>query len=177
MRAILLGLPCAGKDTQGKRLSMIFGIPHISIGKEARRLVHEGGPLGRRIQRDWEAKEFLSDELAYELMLILTHGLDSWILDGCPRNVDQARTIGQLDLVLHLDIPDEISTRRMMARQRPDDIRETPAVRIAEVNRRMLPMLDYFRESGANLVRVDAVPCEEQVLRDILGQVGAALRA
>ncbi|MFY9202315.1 MAG: nucleoside monophosphate kinase, partial [Limnochordia bacterium] len=42
MRLVLLGLPGAGKGTQGERLAEKYSIPHISTGSLIRSVVNSG---------------------------------------------------------------------------------------------------------------------------------------
>ncbi len=43
MRLVLLGLPGAGKGTQGDLIAAKYGIPHISTGHIIRQAVRAGG--------------------------------------------------------------------------------------------------------------------------------------
>ena len=46
MRLVLLGVPGAGKGTQGRRLAEKFAIPQIATGEILREAVKQGTPLG-----------------------------------------------------------------------------------------------------------------------------------
>lgn len=98
MRLILLGLPGAGKGTQGECISEKYGIPHISTGSLIRSVIASGSELGKIVNKYISEGNLIPDEYMIE---ILRHRLsssddckDGWILDGYPRTVVQA---------LHLD--------------------------------------------------------------------------
>jgi len=58
-RIVLLGLPGAGKGTQGKLLQQTLGIPTISTGDMLREAMNGGSELGR-MARSYMQKESLS---------------------------------------------------------------------------------------------------------------------
>ncbi|MEN9328383.1 MAG: adenylate kinase [Candidatus Parcubacteria bacterium] len=171
MKIILLGLPCAGKDTHGKRLALTFGIAHLAVGNIARHEVQARTALGHRIMAEREARGYLSDELAQLLTEIAMKDHDSWILNGFPRTVAQARDMQGIDLVIYLDIPDEISIRRMLARKRHDDLSETPQVRVAKVKERLPSLIEYCEQTWP-FVTINAVPPEDVVWQEILAKTG-----
>ena len=49
MRLVLLGLPGAGKGTQGEMVAEKYGIPHISSGSLIREVVASGTGVGREV--------------------------------------------------------------------------------------------------------------------------------
>ncbi len=100
MRLVLLGLPGAGKGTQGERISEKYGIPHISTGSLIRSVIDSGLELGKIVDSYISKGNLIPDKYVIE---ILRHRLASkdckhgWILDGYPRTAIQAR---HLDLIL-----------------------------------------------------------------------------
>lgn len=106
MRILLLGPPGAGKGTQASRLAEHLGIPHIATGDMFREAAAADTEAGRRIRKIMETGELLPDALTNELVrerLSRPDAQDGFILDGYPRNIDQAA---------HLDgILDEMGTK------------------------------------------------------------------
>jgi adenylate kinase len=106
MRILLLGPPGAGKGTQASRLAEHLGIPHIATGDMFREAAATDTEAGRRIRKIMETGELLPDALTNELVrerLSRPDAQDGFILDGYPRNIDQAA---------HLDgILDEMGTK------------------------------------------------------------------
>ena len=49
MNLVLMGLPGAGKGTQGERIVEDYGIPHISTGDMFRAAMKEETPLGQML--------------------------------------------------------------------------------------------------------------------------------
>jgi adenylate kinase len=118
-RAILLfGMPGSGKGTQGSVLDQLPGFVHISSGELFRKLPKWGG-LGQEVLKCTSRGMLVPDDLTVriylrhikilemqELLLPEEHTL---VLDGLPRNIEQARMLDNvLDVVqiFHLKITD-----------------------------------------------------------------------
>lgn len=106
MRIVLLGPPGAGKGTQASRLAERLGIPHIATGDMFREAAGEQTEPGRRIRKIMETGELIPDVLTNELVrerLSRPDAQDGFILDGYPRNVEQAHTLD--------DVLEELGTK------------------------------------------------------------------
>ncbi len=136
MRLVFLGPPGAGKGTQAVRLAAKVNAPHISTGEILRHAIELATPTGI------EAKEFVDrgELVPFEIMLRLVKDRlrdpdaeGGWILDGFPRNLDQAhafdRLLGELkvelDRVVYLDLPSGIVVRRLTGRRLCRDCQAT----------------------------------------------------
>ena len=101
MRMVLLGAPGSGKGTQAKLLVERYKIPQISIGDLLREAVAAGSPLGRQAKAAMDAGQLVSDEIVLNIVqerLIRADARKGFILDGFPRNLQQAEA---LDLLLN----------------------------------------------------------------------------
>jgi adenylate kinase len=93
MRLVFLGPPGAGKGTQAARVAQHLGISHIATGDIFRQAVETDTPVGRRIKDVMDRGELVSDELTNEVVrerLAQRDVQDGFVLDGYPRNVEQA---------------------------------------------------------------------------------------
>jgi len=91
---ILMGAPGAGKGTQAKRISDHYGIPAISTGAILRDNIRRGTELGKIAAGVIEHGEFISDELACQILadrLAQPDCARGFILDGFPRTAAQAK--------------------------------------------------------------------------------------
>ncbi len=101
MRMVLLGAPGSGKGTQAKLLVERYKIPQISIGDLLREAVASGSSLGRQAKAAMDAGQLVSDEMVLSVLqerLIRADARKGFILDGFPRNLQQAEA---LDLLLN----------------------------------------------------------------------------
>jgi adenylate kinase len=128
LNLILLGPPGAGKGTQADRLRADFGLPLISTGDMLRSQVAEGTELGKEAKRYMDAGELVPDEVIVQMItdrLADADARDGFLLDGFPRNLEQAGALedalSELDrgltAALLIEVPDEELLRRLTGRR------------------------------------------------------------
>lgn len=128
MRVVLLGLPGAGKGTQGERISKKYGIPHISTGNMIRSIIDSGSELGELVKQYTTAGKLIPDEYVIEMVQQRVAEDDcqkGWILDGFPRTVQQAISLDkslsdksiEIDYALEIRISEEEALRRISQRR------------------------------------------------------------
>jgi adenylate kinase len=163
-RAILLfGMPGSGKGTQGAVLDQLPGFVHISSGDLFRKLP-VWGELGREVvgytsqgllvPDDLTVRIYLRQIRILELQELLLPAEHILVLDGLPRNYEQARTLASsLDVIqiFHLKIHDiDRAILRLKSRalreNRPDDTSE-------ELIRRRIRV--YHEQTAATLKAYD----------------------
>ena len=99
MRIILLGEPGAGKGTYSGELVKKYGIPQISTGDMLRAAVKVGTLLGRQAQEFMKKGELVPDSVVIELIherIQQNDAINGFILDGFPRTVPQAQSLGKM---------------------------------------------------------------------------------
>lgn len=123
MRLIFLGCPGAGKGTQSQYLQAILGVPHLSLGSMLRTVTQSGTPQGLEIKKILDGGNFVSDEMAIELLKARLDEPDcqnGFILDGFPRNLAQAKALDKmgidLDYVIVLKVDEAEVVRRLSGR-------------------------------------------------------------
>jgi len=118
---VLLGPPGSGKGTQAKKLSRELGLAHISTGDLLRSAVSNRTELGLKAKEFMDAGELVPDELVIRLMQMRMSELGTgFILDGFPRNMEQARrleSITEVDRVINLEVPEEELIKRLTMRR------------------------------------------------------------
>jgi adenylate kinase len=99
MRIVMLGAPGSGKGTQAKLLVEKYKLPQISTGDMLREAVAEGTPLGRQAKVSMDAGQLVSDDIVLSIIQERVTRPDArkgFILDGFPRNLQQAEALDQL---------------------------------------------------------------------------------
>src|SRR5687767_11563194 len=99
MRVVLLGPPGAGKGTQAASMRDRYRVPHISTGDMLRAAIAAGTPLGRTARELMDAGHLVPDDLMAGLVrerLEQPDAAGGFILDGYPRNVEQAETLDEV---------------------------------------------------------------------------------
>ena len=126
-RIVLLGKQGAGKGTQAELLSRHYSIAHLSTGDLFRAQAAAGTAFGLEAKRFMDDGELVPDDI---VMGVVEECLapggplhDGFILDGFPRNQNQAIELERvldghpIDIVVHLDVPREIVVDRLSARR------------------------------------------------------------
>ena len=156
-RLIFLGPPGAGKGTQAQILSENHQIPHVSTGDILRSAVAQQTPLGKQAQDYMNRGELVPDVLILNLIqdrLSYEDAVSGWILDGFPRNVNQATFLEDLlakleqnaDCVLNLEVPDEVLVERLLARKRKDDNESTIRRRLEVYHQDTVPVINFYQQ-------------------------------
>ncbi len=184
---LILGAPGSGKGTQGKILGSIPRFFHCACGDVFRSLDTRTS-IGRRFVEYSSRGELVPDELTVELWKaqvdnwadshVYKPDIDFLVLDGIPRNVEQARMIDEfLEIlqVFHLSCPNRAELARRMRKRalkenRIDDASETVIQqRIATYEAETKPILDHY--SSDIVTEIDATQPPVKVLHDILHKV------
>ena len=183
MRVLMIAPPGAGKGTQGALIAVHFGIPHIATGELLRDHVARRTSLGLAVREYLDRGELVPDQVVLDMvreaMVAAKAAGGGYVLDGIPRNMQQARAayliareLGMTaDVALHLDVGDAEVTRRLLARaaleHRSDDTADVIAGRLALYHQVTAPIICWYRDRGI-LVSVDAMRPAQQVGREIL---------
>ena len=124
---IFIAPPAAGKGTQSKLVSEEYNIPHISTGDLLREEVNKKTALGLEIKKLIDEGCLVSDEVITELLTNRLQQADcnnGFILDGYPRNINQAEKLDILlselgktvDAVIYLEVDEELAMKRATGR-------------------------------------------------------------
>jgi adenylate kinase len=128
MRIVLLGAPGSGKGTQAQRLQAKYGVPQVSSGDLLRDAAARGTELGLKAKSVMDSGQLVSDDIVLGLIRDRLRRPDAargFILDGFPRNIDQANSLNALlkelgqpiDAVLQLDVRKETLMQRLAGRR------------------------------------------------------------
>jgi adenylate kinase len=184
---LILGAPGSGKGTQGKVLGSIPRFHHLACGDVFRSL-DTRTLLGQKFVEYSSRGELVPDDVTVQLwhanlkQRIESHQfkpeIDFLVLDGIPRNVEQARFMEphiEVLKVFHLSCPDRTELARRLRKRalkdnRFDDANESVIQqRFATYEAETKPILDYY--AGDRVFGIDASQAPAKVLYDIIGGV------
>jgi adenylate kinase len=194
-RILLLGAPGAGKGTQSKRLAEAYDVEHVTTGDALR--ANKDMETAYGTPRSFmEAGELVPDPVVNEIVAEALSSADGFVLDGYPRNLEQAEylaDITDLDHVVHLDVDEETLVDRLTGRrvdpetgdnyhvefdmpeddevrerlvQREDDTEETVRERLRVYRENTEPVVEHYRGTG-QLETVDGEGTPDEVFADV----------
>src|SRR6202049_1418436 len=181
---LFMGAPGSGKGTQGQVLGTVPRFFHCACG-EVFRSLDLRTPLGQKFI-DYSSKGLLApDDLTVDLWGTKIRAqflegefkpdIDALVLDGIPRNVNQAKLMEKLidvKKVFHLPCPKREELVRRLRKRAIKDNRFNAAnedvirKRLSTYEGETKPVLDFY--SGL-VTNIDALQPPVKVLKDILG--------
>lgn len=125
MIVLLLGAPGSGKGTQSMRLAAKYGFTHLATGDIFRAEIARGTSLGHKAQDYVKSGKLVPDEIVTEMVAARLEKDGDYLLDGFPRNLEQARSLAKMlqrngaaiDLVCSLALPAAEAIKRMSSRR------------------------------------------------------------
>jgi adenylate kinase len=128
VRIVIMGPQGAGKGTQAAKLEEETGATHIETGDLVRAEIKNESEIGQKIKEYSDKGELVPDEIIIDMTKPHLNENDSWILDGFPRNQEQAKALDealeeigeQLDKVIVLEASDEELVERLSGRRQSE---------------------------------------------------------
>lgn len=128
MHLLIMGAPGSGKGTCAVELKEFYSIPHISTGEMFRKAIQEKTPVGVIAQQLIEDGHFVPDDITNQIVkerLSLDDCKKGFLLDGYPRNLQQAHALSEilnelnikLDAAINLEIEDQVVFDRIVNRR------------------------------------------------------------
>ena len=122
-----MGAPGSGKGTQAEKLMDEFNCRQISTGVLLRQAIESGSELGKKVQKIMSEGLLVSDDIVLDLIKneLSEIGESGFLLDGYPRNINQAKSLNDLlvnidkplDYSILIDVPSEILIKRLSGRR------------------------------------------------------------
>jgi len=128
MNILFFGPNGSGKGTQGAILKDKYNTPHIESGAIFRDNISKGSELGTKAKEYIDKGDLVPDEITIPMILDRLKQVDckdGWLLDGFPRNKNQAIKLDEslkkagmgLDIVVEILLDREIAKNRIMGRR------------------------------------------------------------
>jgi adenylate kinase len=123
-----MGPQGAGKGTQAAKLEKETGATHIETGDLVRSEIKQETELGQKIKEYSDKGELVPDEIIIDMTKPYLDENDSWILDGFPRNQEQAKALDEaldeigekIDRVIVLEADDDELVKRLSGRRQSE---------------------------------------------------------
>ena len=128
-KLLIMGPPGAGKGTQAANIVAKYGVCHISTGDMFRSAIKNGTEMGKLAQQYMENGKLVPDSVTVGIVKERLSQTDcsekGFLLDGFPRNLDQAHSLDtileelgyNLDAVINVSVDNEILINRIIGRR------------------------------------------------------------
>ena len=190
MHIVFYGPEGSGKGTQAKLLSEARKLPILTSGDLVRdAATNDRGIIGEVCRQALSEGKYVADSEMFVLWkwrLKEEDAQDNWIMDGFPRNVEQAKFLDdkldkygyKVDKVYYLNLSEEESYRRLIKRGRPlhegsSELHDSPdriKQRLEIYKSGERAVLEYYRKKGV-LVEVNADQSIEVVHKEITSKL------
>ncbi len=177
---VFFGPPGCGKGTQAKIAVEEFELAQISTGELFRIHLSEETPLGLRARVYMDKGELVPDDITIGMVRERLQEPDcakGAIFDGFPRTGAQAEALdkllaemgSQLAMVIHFELPLEVSRERLMNRAegRPDDTPEVIEKRLQDHAVVEASVMPHYTSHPGLVKTVDATRSIEAIYDDV----------
>lgn len=136
MNIFIMGAPGSGKGTFSSKIKEEYNLNHISTGDIFRANICQGTELGLQAKAYAEQGKLVPDEITNKMvkdyLATLSDKKNGYLLDGYPRTLDQAKAFEEMtdgtdlavDVILAMDVPTDVLTRRITGRRTCKDCGE-----------------------------------------------------
>jgi adenylate kinase len=188
MHIVFYGPEGSGKGTQAKLLAEKLKCPILTSGDLVRdAAANDKGIIGEVCRQQLAEGKYVADsemEVLWKWRLKEDDAKGPWIMDGFPRNVEQAKFLDdkinkygyKIEVVIFLTLPEQVSYERLIKRGRPaypgsTELHDSPErikSRLDIYKESEQAVLDYYKTTGVQLVEIDANKSVEAVHEDVM---------
>lgn len=175
MNIVFLGAAGSGKGTQSSFLIDQYDLVHISSGDLLRSEIAANSELGLKAKVYVDKGDLVPDNIVIAMVKDAIDRTDSGILlDGFPRNVEQAKDLDRIfkelnrsiDHVIYLEVSFDVLAARLLERGRADDT-QNAIMRRLEVFQETIESLKTYYSEHEKLRIVDGTEPVKNVLHSI----------
>lgn len=128
MNLMLMGLPGAGKGTQAEKIVDKYHVVHVSTGDMFREAIANKTQVGLKAKSFIDKGELVPDEVTNQIVQERLAQADinqaGYMLDGFPRNLEQAQALDEinanlnkkLDAVIDIEVDPQLLVERLSGR-------------------------------------------------------------
>lgn len=178
---LFFGPPGSGKSVQGQMLVERNGWQWLSTGDLFRK------SQDPEVLKRMATGELIDDELTNRVLANAiqdVHEDKRLILDGYPRNVEQAKWLMEyaptherkIECVILFEVPREELINRQMGRGRSEDAPEVIGRRLDIYREKTSPAVDFYREQGVPILDIDGTGAIPEVHERINAAIMSCLK-
>ena len=180
MNFVLFGIQGSGKGTQAKIIAEKHKLKIFEAGEECRNLAKEDSELGHTIRNLVENGNLVPASIIIQIIENFLKQIpesQGILFDGFPRNVEQEKEFNELmkryhrDFrAIHIQLPQEETVKRLLARGRHDDKPEIITKRIRIFFQDTTPIIEHYRSEN-RIIDINGYQTIENVSKEILSKI------
>lgn len=169
---LIFGAQGSGKSTFAPYIAQKLGVPYITTGEIFRAEMEKKTPLGAQVEERMNKGILIDDETTWLVLKpFLEQATGGVLLDGFPRNINQSELLEtegyEVSKIFYMTVSEGIAQERLLARGRTDDTPEGIKNRLGLYNERTLPVIDFYKRSGVEVIELDNSSTQDKV-RDLI---------
>jgi adenylate kinase family enzyme len=188
---IFIGRSGCGKGTQADLLMKEFQkrdasheILYIQTGQEFRNFISGDTVTEKKAKEIYDVgglmPAFLTINMWVRPLVDKYNGKQHLFFDGTPRKPDEASILNSIfgfygiekPFVINIEISEEESMKRLLARKRVDDVEHEIKKRLAWYETDVVPTLSFFKDNpNYNFLSIDGERSVEDIHKDIIDKV------
>lgn len=173
MIVLVFGIQGSGKTTHAHFIANKLQLPYVSTGDILREIEKQPTEIGKKVRNLMEQGIIIPDEItvpALEQYLKNNKIGNDFLIEGFPRTMTQVKLFNHnVDMVFEIVIPEDVAIERLKARGRYDDIEQSIKTRMEIFKEKTLPVIDFYKQSGAKVFIVNNEKSLEKVQEEIDG--------
>lgn len=170
---MIYGPAGAGKSTQGQLLAQKLGRKWLSAGQ----IIRDSGRFEKFTKQGKMIDEKLLVELIGEQVQLAAKEGKKVVFDGQPGTAQQVEylkesgLLGEVEAVIQLEVPENVSRERLKQRGRADDNEEVWREKFTYFEQKIYTFLNLLKAEKVPILTVNGVGTTDEVLERILVQI------
>lgn len=170
---MIYGPAGAGKSTQGQLLAQKLGRKWLSAGQ----IIRDSGRFEEFTKQGKMIDEKLLVELIREQVQLAAKEGKKVVFDGQPGTAQQVEylkesgLLGEVEAVIQLEVPENVSRERLKQRGRADDNEEVWREKFAYFEQKIYTFLNLLKAEKVPILTINGVGTTDEVLGRILVQI------
>lgn len=165
---LIFGSQGSGKSTFASFIAQKLGVDYLATGELFRLEMDQKTAIGKLVAERMNKGILIDDETTWELLAPhLEKATNGFLLDGYPRNLNQADTLEKngyrFAKVFYMTLDEKTAVERLLGRSRADDTEEGIKSRLDLYKKFTLPVIAFYKKQGVEVVNFDNTLSKEVV--------------
>lgn len=167
---LIFGSQGSGKSTFAPNIAQKLAVAYLATGELFRTEIEKDSAIGKLVSERIKKGIYIDDATTWQVLVShLEKATNGFLLDGYPRNLKQVATLEkngyQFAKIFSMTMAEKVAIKRLQERGRADDTQEGIKSRLDLYKKLTLPVLNFYKKQGVEIVTFDNTP-EKEVVRE-----------